>query len=499
MSGAISHTTAMEKTPANVVFVRKWVGNSHTKKLVVAKNKQMHYNYNKVFGRENMIMKSKVYKELLLLMIPLVLQNIFSAAVHSADTVMIGLVSQDALSAVSLANQIQMIINPFFFGLTSGVSIMTAQYWGRGDMTMVEKILGFGLKIAICVTMFFAVVTFVCPRQIMQIFTTEAPIIEHGITYLRIVAFSYVLNGIAQIYECSLKATKHVKKSTTIVTTTLILNVVLNALFIFGWLGLPELGVAGVALGTLLARLFELGWCLYESRFGKKVRIRIAYIFERNKPLVKDFMKYALPLTINGFIFGSTTTCYSIVMGRLGGDVVAANSVAAIIRSLALTASNGLATAAGIYLGALLGSGKLEQAKEDSVKIFKLSFALSAVGSVIILLARPFMLNLLELTPQARSYLSIMMYWNAWHIIPNGLNLLLFGGINCSGGDTKFGLICDMSVLWGVMVPVSFILAFWLKVPPLVVYAFMRQDELLKLPFMYKRYKSYKWVKNITK
>ena len=445
------------------------------------------------------VKKQSVYKELLILMIPIVLQNVFSAAVNSADTVMIGLISQDALSAVSLANQIQLIINPFFLGLTLGVSIMTAQYWGSGDKTMVEKILGLGLKLGLIITTFFAIATIGIPELIMKLFTTEEQIIKEGALYLRIIGISYIFNGITQVYESSLKAIKQVKKSTLIVTSTLVLNVILNALFIFGWFGLPKMGVAGVALGTVLARLFELGWCFYESSYGKKVRIRVKYILENNKALFKDFYKYALPMTFNGFVFGSSSACYSIMMGRMGGDVVAANSVAAIARNLAITGSSGLATAAGIYLGALLGANKLEQAKEDSKKIFKVALGVGAVGSCLILLARPLMMNILELTPQASSYLGTMMLWNAWHLIPNAINLLLFNGINCSGGDTKFGLICDISILWGIMVPVGFILALWLKLPPLVVYAFLRQDELLKIPFMYKRYKSYRWVKNITK
>lgn len=440
-----------------------------------------------------------VYKELLLLMIPLVLQNVFSAAVHSADTVMIGLIGQDALSAVSLANQVQLVINPFFLGLTTGVSILTAQYWGSGDKTMIEKILGLGLKLGLIVSAFFAVATIVFPRPIMMLFTTEEPIIEQGTQYLQIVGVSYILNAVAQIYESSLKATKQVKKSMMIVTSALVLNVIFNALFIFGWFGLPKMGVAGVALGTVLARIFEMGWCFYESSYGKKVRIRVTYILENNKALFRDFCKYSLPLTFNGFVFGSSSACYSIMMGRMGGDVVAANSVAAIARNLAITGSSGLATAAGIYLGALLGANKLEQAKQDSIKIFRVALCVCVAGSGIILLARPFMVNILELTPTASSYLGTMMLWNAWHIIPNGINLLLFNGINCSGGDTKFGLICDICILWGIMVPVGFILAFWIKVPPLVVYAFLRQDELLKIPVMFKRYRSYKWVKNITK
>ena len=159
-----------------------------------------------------------VYKELLFLMIPLVLQNIFSAAVHSADTVMIGLISQDALSAVSLANQLQMVINPFFLGLTTGVSILTAQYWGSGNKTMIEKILGLGLKLGLIITILFALATIVFPMPIMSLFTTEQPIKEQGALYLRIIGISYIFNGIAQVYESSLKATKQVKKSTMILS-----------------------------------------------------------------------------------------------------------------------------------------------------------------------------------------------------------------------------------------------------------------------------------------
>ena len=440
-----------------------------------------------------------VYGELFRLSLPIVMQNIFSTAVGTADTLMIGMVNQEALAAVSLANQIQFVMNLVFLGLTLGTSLMTAQYWGHEDRKTIEKILGLSFKIGIGISVGFAVTVCVFPRYMMGIFSNEKIIIDYGASYLRIVGISYVFTGISQIYEAVMKAVRQVQRSTIIVSVTLVLNVVFNAWFLFGWFGMPKLGVVGVALGTLLARTLELIWCMMEAFFGKGIPIRISYILTGNRELGRDFWKYALPITANGLVFGSTIAAYSAIMGHLGSDVVAANSVATMARNIAMVGCNGLASGAGIYLGSLLGGRELERAKTDATSIFRVTLLLGAVGGILILFARPFLLEILKLTPRAQNYLSEMLFINAGYVIAKAVNVLISNGINCSGGDTVFGLVCDTVVLWGIMVPLGFIAAFWLKLPPMVVYGILCLDELVKLPFMYQRYKTYRWAKNITK
>lgn len=439
-----------------------------------------------------------VYPEVLKLSLPIALQNIFSTAVTSADVIMVGQISQDALSATSLAGQIQFVLNLIFLGLTLGTGLMTAQYWGKKDLRTVENILGFALKIAMLISMIFAVGACFFAPQLMRLFTKDSILISYGSDYLQIVGISYLFMGISQIYQAVIKGIGDVKKSTLISSTSLLLNILFNALLIFGWFGLPKLGVVGAALGTLFSRGIECIWCLLDSFFGK-IRIRWSSIRTKNKILIHDFWQYTLPITLNGLSWGSAFATYSIILGHLGSDMVAANSIATVARNFAMVGCNGLASGAGIYLGALLGKNELEKAGKDGKCIMKLTVVLGLLGGFLIVLTSPILLHLVELTTIAKSYLRTMLFINAAYVLTKALNTMLNNGIFCAGGDTRFGLICDTIDMWCFSVPLGFICAFLLKLPPMTVYFILCLDELAKLPFAYHHFKTNKWVKNITR
>lgn len=442
---------------------------------------------------------SPVYREVLALTLPIALQNIFSTAVTSADVVMVGCIGQDALSATSLAGQVQFVLNLIFLGLTLGTGLMVAQYWGRKDMHTIERILAIGLKIAFAIALVFFTAAFFFAPQLMRLFTSDQVLITYGSKYLRIVSVSYLFLSISQIYQAVLKSVGQVRKSTMISSTALILNILFNAILIFGWFGIPKMGVAGAALGTLLARGVELAWCLLESVFGKRVHIKWACLREKNRLLLRDFWSYALPITLNGLSWGSAFASYSVIMGHLGSDVVAANSIAVVARNFAMVGCSGLASGAGIYLGALLGKNELEKAGKDSGAILRLTVLMGAAGGILILLASPILLHLVELSETAYGYLRTMLLINAVYVITKALNVMLNNGIFCAGGDTRFGLICDTIDMWCFSVPLGFFCAFCLKLPPMAVYLIISLDELAKLPFAYHHYKSKKWAKNITR
>lgn len=309
---------------------------------------------------------------------------------------------------------------------------------------------------------------------------------------------SYLFMGVSQIYQAVLKAAGQTGKSTLISSAALLLNLIFNAIFIFGLFGIPSMGVAGAALGTLLARGIEMAWCLLDSVWGKTVQIRWGRIFRRDKLLAKDFWKYTLPITLNGLSWGSAFASYSIIMGHLGSDVVAANSIATVARNFAMAGCNSLAAGAGIYLGALLGQDKFDEARTDSGKIMRLTLGMGVVGGILILLFQPFLLGISDLTPMAEQYLRMMIFINAAYVITQSINTMLNNGVFCAGGDTRFGLICDTIDMWCFSVPLGFICAFVLKLPPMAVYLVLCLDEGAKMPFMLGHYRKNKWLKNIT-
>lgn len=438
--------------------------------------------------------EQNVYKTVLSLSIPIVIQNIFSTAVSSADVMMIGTINQTALSAVSLASQIQFVLSLIYIGLTLGTSVLVAQYFGKKDQITIEKIQMLGIKIVLVISFIFSITSLLFPSQIMHLFTTDLDIVEYGIPYLKIVGLSYLFTGTSQILQSVMKATEKVKQSSFIATSTLLINITLNALFIFGWFSFPQLGVLGVALGTFISRLIELLLCLTLS----SIPLRLHYFLKWDSSLFKDFVKYALPITLNGLSWGSAFATYSIIMGHLGSDVVAANSIATIARNFAMVGCSGFATGGGIYLGIKLGQGDLDTAKTDAPKIIKITFLMSILGGVLILVLSPILSSVSNLSDQANEYLKIMLIINAYYVMGKALNSVTNNGIFCAGGDTKFGLICDTVDMWGVFVPLGFICAFILKLPPMVVYFILCLDEFAKLPFVYRHYKKYQWLRNIT-
>lgn len=438
-------------------------------------------------------------RQVLSLSLPIAVQNIFSTAVGSADVIMVGRVSQSALSAVSLAGQVLFVLNLILLGLTIGTSLLVSQYYGKGDFAMIERIQGFALRIAFLVSGCFAAVSILFPTPLMRVFTDDAELITLGATYLRILGASFLFLGPSQVLETVMKAVMRVRISTVIGTSALILNVLFNALFIFGWLGLPRLGAAGAALGTVLARLIELLWCVFATFRPGQVKIRREALFHTEKGLKKDFWHFSLPITLNGLSWGTAFATYSVILGHLGSDMVAANSVATVARNFAIVGCTGLSGGSGIYLGAKLGSGDLSGAKRDAGMILRMTLVLALIGGALVLALGPLLFLISDLTDAAEGYLRVMLLINAVYVLTKAYNLMFNNGILSAGGDTKFGLICDTIDMWCYSVPLGFLAAFVFRWPPLIVYLVISTDELAKLPFYYLRYQKGFWVRNLTK
>lgn len=209
--------------------------------------------------------KQGFFRQLLPLTLPIVLQNLISAAVSSVDVLMLAYVGDTALSAVSLANQMQFLVTGFFFGITSAIALMVAQYWGKKDLRSIQAVMGIALKISLCFTAFVAGLAVLLPTVIMRVFTPDPQLIELGSRYLRLIGLTYVLQAGSQVYECTLRSMERVKLPTALATIALLLNIFLNGVFIFGLFGAPKLGVFGVALATLIARSIELVLCVVDA------------------------------------------------------------------------------------------------------------------------------------------------------------------------------------------------------------------------------------------
>lgn len=443
--------------------------------------------------------QKKFYKALFALVIPIAIQNFISNAVNSADVFMLGYIGQTELSAVSLANQFQFILWGFFFGITSGVTILASQYWGKRDTNSIQAVMGIAIKISIVATSLLSFFAIVFPHQLMKIYTSDEELISIGSSYLRIIAISYMLLSFSQVYLCAVRSMERVKVSTAISAVALVLNVFLNATFIFGYFGMPELGVVGVAIATLISRIVEVLLCFFDLFHSNAFKLDLKIMFGHHKLLFQDFIKYATPALGNDFFWTLAYSTYSIIMGHMNQDVVAASSVAATVRGLCSIFCLAIASGASVLIGIQIGRGNMDEAKEYANRSCHATLLLGFITGLIILAIRPLVFMSFTLTAQARDYLGIMLFISAYYVIGQAMNTLIIAGIFRAGGDSRFGLICDTITMWLVSVPIGFFTAFVLKLPPMVVYFLLCMDEFWKIPVVYKHYKSYKWLKNITR
>lgn len=444
--------------------------------------------------------KKMIYKLLVSLVTPIAFQYLMSSAVSAADAVMLGFLDQNSLSASSLATQAAFVYSLFYGAFISGTTVMASQYYGKKDMKSVEQILAIAMRYALLVGLLFTCATLFIPDAIMRIFTSDQVLIDAGAVYLRTVSLSFVLTGFSQVYFCIMKVCGRAGLSSLIGSLSVVINIFLNAVFIFGLFGLPAMGIAGAALATVFARVFEVVVVLIVLFRGKCVPLRLGYVFGgASKVLHKDYWHYTLPLLFNQLGWGGGITMYSVIMGHLGTDATAANAIANIVRNMIASLCWGIAAGVGIIIGQMLGRGELDDAKKAGGSFVRLSIAIGVFSGLVILALIPLVLPLVSLSAQAKIYLKAMLFMAAYYIIGNSLNSTIIAGIFPAGGDTKFGMVCDLVTLWGVVVPAALLAAFVFQWPVLVVAFILTLDEFVKIPVVYIHYKKYKWLNNITR
>lgn len=433
------------------------------------------------------------------MVIPITFQSFMTAAVSTSDAIMVGFLEQEALSAVSLAGQVTFVLNLFVIVLVQGTTLMAAQYWGKEDRKSVEKIFGLAMQcMAIIVTAFFLVSIFF-PTVLMGFFTNEQALITRGADYLKIAGFSYIPLGLSQIYLCIMKNSGKTFMNTVIASMSMVLNILLNGIFIFGLFGLPSMGIKGAALATVISMCVQMAWVFMESLKKDSIRLKLRYFFKADALLKKDFVKYTMPIAGNYFFWGLGTTFYSVIIGHMGNDAVAANSIANIVKNLITCTSKGVATAGGIMIGNALGKNMLAEAKVHARRLVLFSGICGIVSGLVILILRPVILSHVTLTPQAIQYLSGMLLICSYYVIPGAIDSLVIGGIFCAGGKSKFGLFADAIVIWGMVVPIAAMSAFYWHLPVLFVYFVLCMDECIKIPAVYFYFKRYSWANNITR
>ncbi|MFG6367497.1 MAG: MATE family efflux transporter [Lachnospiraceae bacterium] len=449
--------------------------------------------------QEILINKKEFYRNLTRLALPIALQSLMLASVAAGDALMLGKVAQDEMTAVSLATQIQFVQNMFLSAATAAGAILGAQYWGKGDRYTLEDIFNLMLRFCGVVSVLFFLACELIPELLMRIFTKDVSLIAIGGSYLRIAGWSYLFTGISQCYLTTMKVSEHIKPGAFISCCAVILNICLNAVFIFGLLGAPRMQARGAALATTLARMIELVLCVVVSARASYIRPALGRFIKQSKQLKSDFIKQCLPLMGGCLCWGIGFTSYTAIMGHMGTDAAAANSVAAVVRDLICCMCNGIGSAAGIMVGNELGAGRLDRGRAYGIKLKNISYIIGIISTVLVLAVTPLVLQMVILTNEAKEYLTGMMVIMAVYMIGRCVNTVTINGVLDGGGDTLFDMYSLIVCMWFIAIPLALAGAFVLHWSPLAVYACTCLDEVGKIPWVMARFRKYKWVQDLTR
>lgn len=445
------------------------------------------------------VKKDDFYRQIFKLAIPIIIQNLLSAAVNSSDVIMLNYVGQSAISAVSLAANYSNILFMVYYGLGTGASLLCAQYFGKKNMQAIHAVEGIALRFSLAISVLVALAAFTMPQRMLLLFTSDQELIAIGSSYIRIMGITYLCWGVTEIYLAILRSIGRVTISMTLNMLAFGLNILLNAVFIFGLFGAPKLGVTGVAIATASSRLIQLVACVIVSLLSKDVKLNPAYMFIRSKTLLNDFIHLSLPALGNDLSWSVAFSMYSVILGHLGTEAVAANSLVTVVRNVGSVFCFAIASAGTILLGRVMGQEELEKSKSYASRMLKMTVVAGAVGGVIVLAVTPFVLRFAFLNDTAMHYLKYMLLINSYYIMGSAVNTALIAGVFRAGGDTKFGLICDTIDMWVYAVPLGFFAAFVLKLPVLWVYFLLCTYEFVKWPWVIRHYRKGEWAKNITR
>ena len=440
----------------------------------------------------------RFYSSMLKLAVPITIQQLISSSTNLLDVLMIGQLGESSIAALGLSNQIFFLLSLFLFGISSGSAIFTAQYWGKGDMVNLRKVMGIGLTLALTVGTFYTLIALLIPEIILGFYTNDQAVIEIGSQYLRIVGFGYIFTAISLTYMSVLRSTQNVRLPMTITIIALSTNIFLNYCLIFGNFGFPQLGVQGAAIGTLIARALEFSLMIFFSYRFKTAAAAKLQELRYSLSFFKQVLKTSMPAAINEVVWSLGITTYYAVYAHIGTNAVAAVNITATIENMTFVFFIGAANACAIMIGNQIGAGNEKDAYDYGIRFLVISFILSIILGALVIILRPLILSLYNIGPTSYEYAYKIQFIYAISMWIRTTNLILFIGILRSGGDTQFALKVEMSSVWLIGVPIALIGGFVLHLSVHYVYALVLLEEIVKMAIVIPRFVSRKWIHNLT-
>ena len=440
------------------------------------------------------------YKRLFTILLTVSLQNVVAYSVNMADNLMLGSYSQVTLSGAATVNQIFFMVQQLSVGICDTLVIIGSQYWGRQNIRSLRKVGGCGLKLAAGGGLLIWALCLIFPSQLMAIFTTDASIASEGMAYMAIIKYTFVLFLITQAILATLRCAETVRIAFIVSCVSLVVNVGINYCLIFGKFGLPEMGIRGAAIGTLIARIVELIIVLvYALKVDQKVRLFSENPLKKDPGISHDFSVLAPQILVQELFWAVSIPLQSAILGHLSSDAIAANSIATTFYQYLKVVVRAMASASAVMIGSAIGRGNMEEVKREGRTLSVIDLIIGAIlGLILFLLHKP-LLSMYSLTPEAYVMADQLLVLMAFLMVTMGYMMPVMNGILRGGGDAKFTLYVNMISTWAVVVSLSFMSAFWWKLPVVWVVFFSQSDQVFKAPIAFLRFRTYKWAKKLTR
>lgn len=431
---------------------------------------------------------------------PIILQNFLTSTLNFVDVFMVGQLGEKEVAGVGIANQIYFLFLMFVFSIATGAAVFTAQYWGKKDIKNIRSNLGIGITFALIFSAIFTLVTFLFPNTLIRLFNNDPRVVELGVQYIKIIAFSLIMTSMSIVYATILRSTENVKFPMVASFIGLVTNTFLNYLLIFGKFGFPELGVRGAAIATIIARGVEFCIILGFTYLKKyPIAAGLKNIFNYSKEMVRNYIKIWMPVMGQSVGWALGYSMYSVIYGHISTGAFAAYSIACSIERISLMLFMGLASACAIMVGNRIGASEEHKARDYSKNFLFLSASFSIVIAVVLIIVRRYIVNFYNLSEQSNRYLYYLLLVMACIMLLRVMNIIFQNGILRAGGDTLFSMIIELGGIWVVGVPLAAVAAFIFKLPVYYVMAIAATEELVKMIAGFYRFLSNKWIHNLTK
>jgi len=438
------------------------------------------------------------FRAMLSLAVPVAFQQLITAGLNMVDVLMVGQLGETAVAALGLANQIFFLLILFLFGVTSGMSIFTAQFWGKGDTEHIHHVLGICLIVSVSVGLLFSLAATLIPENLMKFYTEDPEVIKLGSGYLRIVGPSYVMTAISVSYISILRSITIVKLTVVVSVVALILKTSVAYLLIFGIGGLPDLGVRGAAVGTTIGWVFECMLLLIlVYAFKTPLAANPFSLFQFGQGFLLKVLRTSMPAAANEVLWSFGITTYNAVYARIGTDAIAAVNINATIEELMFVLFIGLGNACSVMVGNKIGAGEKDTAFEYGRRFTVLGVMAAIMGGVAILFLREPVISLYQISPSAADNLRALMLVYALSAWLKVFNFMLFIGALRAGGDTRYAMFTELFSIWLIGVPSALIGGFVLHLPVYWVYTMVLLEEAIKAIIIFKRFLSRKWIHDL--